>query len=342
MRIGVVGINHKIASLDLRERLAKACHKHFSPDNPFQEDHRFLLLSTCNRTEVYFSSEDLAASHSHLLSILRKEVHLDFEHKLYSYFGQDCFSHLARVTAGIDSAIAGETEIQGQVKNAYESRCRYGSLPYDLHFLFQKALKIGKHIRTQFQLGRGLPDIEHVILSTGLQSFGEDLWSLPTLFVGASEINQKICTFLKQRGMKNLTMANRTDERAKTFANRHEINTLKWNNLETWANYKWVIVGTKAPENILYPLPKRRCYPSLIIDLSVPRNVDPKVGKQKNVALYNIDQINRNVHHRELQLRDKLQLAEIYVADQVSRLTKSFKGSRKKKEQWLQILAKSQ
>src|SRR4051812_9744096 len=120
MRVGIVGINHKLADLKLRERLAKACQKRFGPFQAVHGDHHFILLSTCNRTEVYFSSDDLAATHSYLLSILRTDVEEEFDHKLYSYFGTDCFSHLTRVTSGLDSAIIAETEIQGQVKTAYE------------------------------------------------------------------------------------------------------------------------------------------------------------------------------------------------------------------------------
>src|SRR5262249_51645888 len=121
MRIGVVGINHKLADLKLRETLAKACQRRFGPGQSTHGSHTFILLSTCNRTEVYFSSEDLAQSHSYFLSILNQEVDEDFDQKLYSYFGKDCFLHLSRVTSGLDSAIVAETEIQGQVKSAYEN-----------------------------------------------------------------------------------------------------------------------------------------------------------------------------------------------------------------------------
>src|SRR5262245_20986881 len=116
MKVGVVGINHKLADLKLREQLAKNCQKCFGSLRAVNEHHHFILLSTCNRTEIYFSSEDLTTTHTYLLSILRMEVEGEFDHKLYSYFGVDSFCHLTRVTLGLDSAIIGETEIQGQVK----------------------------------------------------------------------------------------------------------------------------------------------------------------------------------------------------------------------------------
>src|SRR5262245_52879886 len=103
MRFGVVGINHKLADLKLREKLAKACQNRFLSSS-FHGDHHFVLLSTCNRTEFYFSSDDLAETHSYLLRILRQDVEDDFDQKLYTYFGTDCFLHLTRVTSGLDSA----------------------------------------------------------------------------------------------------------------------------------------------------------------------------------------------------------------------------------------------
>ena len=196
MRVGVVGINHKLADLKLREQLAKACQKWFGALNAVHDNHYFVLLSTCNRTEIYFSSQDLAETHTYLLGILRVEVEEEFDHKLYSYFGTDCFSHLARVTLGLDSAIIAETEIQGQVKLAYENTSEYHSMPKDMHFLFQKSLGIAKKLRSELQLGRGMPNLEHAILQTGKHMF-QNPEKASLLFVGASDINQKIFAFLK-------------------------------------------------------------------------------------------------------------------------------------------------
>lgn len=117
MRIGVIGINSKLASLQLRERLAKACQKHFALQNCLHGPHRIVQLSTCNRTELYFYSHDLAEAHTYILNVLRQEIQDEFDQKLYSYFGCDCFQHLCRVATGLDSAIIGETEIQ---KNCFK------------------------------------------------------------------------------------------------------------------------------------------------------------------------------------------------------------------------------
>lgn len=167
MRVGVLGINHKLAGLELRELLAKICYRRLHPGQSTHGEHSFVLLSTCNRTEVYFSSANLAETHSYLLSILRNDVNEDFDQKLYSYFGQDCLLHLCRVTAGLDSAIIAETEIQGQVKSAYELAQEFHVLPFELHYLFQKSLGIAKKVRTVLPTKPGLPDVGQAIFQTG-------------------------------------------------------------------------------------------------------------------------------------------------------------------------------
>ena len=150
MKIGMIGISTKSSELPLRELLAKACPKCLGGDSEAAAEYNVVLLSTCHRTEIYFSSEDLASTQTELLHVLRREIQEPFEHQIYSYFGIDCFVHLALVTAGMDSLILGESEIQRQVKMAYETACLYRALQSCLHFLFQKSLKIAQEARTGF------------------------------------------------------------------------------------------------------------------------------------------------------------------------------------------------
>jgi glutamyl-tRNA reductase len=314
MRIGVVGINHKLAELKLRELLAKACQRRFGAGNSTHGEHHFVLLSTCNRTEVYFSSEDLAETHTYLLRILRNEVLEDFDQKLYSYFGHDCFLHLSRVTAGLDSAIVAETEIQGQVKKAYESATEYLRLPYELHYLFQKALKIGKKVRSELPLQRGLPELEHAILNVGINTFSS-LTQINILFVGASEINQKILNYMHGKNIQNVTLCNRSVESAEAIAQTYNLKVLNWACISEWHSYDWIIFGTKSPEFIINKegLPKNNHSHKLIIDLSVPRNVDPKIGKDSRITLLNIDEINRTLSTRKKKMNNILNDAEEIV-----------------------------
>jgi glutamyl-tRNA reductase len=318
MHVGVVGINHKLADLRLRELLAAACEKRFGLGKWPQGEHAFVLLSTCNRTEVYFSSYDLPDTHSYFLNVLRQEVQEDFEQKLYSYFGSDCFLHLTRVTSGLDSALVGETEIQGQVKNAYENTKADVLLPTDIHFLFQKCLKISKEVRSTLPLSKGMPDVPHAIWKTGTDLY-PNATKARVLFIGASEINRKICHFLRNRGVENIAVCNRSQPLAHSFASEYNLDVIEWNQLHCWPEYDWIILGTKCPYYLILEddMPSNIIGSKLIIDLSVPRNVDPRVGRDERFTLLNIDQIHHSVNRHQRQLHDTLLLAEMMIASQI-------------------------
>lgn len=308
MRVGVLGINHKSADLNLREQLARACQKRFSPDYALFPAFSYVVLSTCNRTEIYFSSDDLPLAHTALLAVLRSEIKEEFEHRIYSYFASDCFFHLARVTAGIDSAILGETEIQGQVKQAYEVAALTQPLTKDLHFIFQKSLKIGKEVRSKAFLTRGLPELDDAILQAIKNTFTE-IYDKKVLFVGISEINHKIFERFKKEGFKNITFCNRTKEKLMVLEAREKISILDWQDQEKWNFYDILVFGTKSTQFLLdHALPGTISH-KLVLDLSVPRNVDPKVGKFPNISLLNIDQLNKTIERKRRQ--KKMFVAEV-------------------------------
>ena len=323
MRIGVLGINHKIADLNLRELLARACQKRFSPDSSTHGDNSFILLSTCNRTEIYFCSEDLALTHTYIIEVLRHEVGFEFDQKLYSFFGFDCFLHLCRVTSGLDSAIIAETEIQGQVKKAYELANQFVHLPHDLHYLFQKSLKIGKTSRTDYLASCNLPEIEQAIFNTAKLFFKNSL-APKILFVGFSEINLKIMRYLKTKDLKDITFCNRSQSKLETENETFKI--LPWNQLNSWVDYDLVIFGTKAPFSLAKASDfKEVNSKKLVIDLSVPRNVDPKVAKKNMVTLLNIDHINRLLNFRKIKLKNKILKAENLVFEATKQHIIAFK-----------------
>lgn len=294
MRIGVVGINHKLADLSLREILAKAFQKYFGGD---QAGFSYVMLSTCNRIELYFSSSDLAETHTSILSLLKREIEQDCDQKLYSYFGMECFLHLSKVAAGFDSAIMAETEIQGQVKQSYEQAQKTKQLPSTLHSLFQKSLQIAKFIRSKYNLGRGMPDIEHAIFQTGMHYFKTPR-EKSILFIGSSAINEKVLDYLHHKGCQNITLCNRTEENAEKIAQKYQIPVLPYNQLSRWIAFDWVILGTNAPNYLIHEKDLKETSSKLIIDLSLPRNADPRIAQHSKVQLLNIDQINRMLKFR--------------------------------------------
>lgn len=324
MHIGVIGINHKSADLSLREMLAKAYRCCFGDDSNEHVEHPFVLLSTCNRTELYFSSEDLTLSHSYFLGLLRPYVPLSFEHKLYSFFSYDCFTHLAMVTAGMDSAIIAETEIQGQVKNAYEKASQQRKLPSPLHYVFQKCLKIGKQVRTIFSLGRGMPTLPEIILQQCLKQHSHPEKNR-ILFVGASQVNDEVINTFEASSYENIDLCNRTLDRAQNYAKGRSIRVLPWEKLSKWHEYDIVILGTKSNQHLISDeLPKRPLKPTLLFDLCVPRNVAPELGVHQCISLYNIDEIDEMLQQKRRLKGREIFIVEKFILENVEKLMTIF------------------
>lgn len=329
MHIGVIGINHKIASLELRAALAQACLQRFSFGAAYLEGQACILLTTCNRTEIYFSSDNVAETHTFLLSLLRYDLRTEFDQKIYSYFGHDCLLHLCRVTAGLDSAIVAETEIQGQVKASYERAAAHISLPSALHYLFQKALQVGKQIRSSLSLGRGIPDLEHAIFQMGTQLFPV-IDNTKVLLIGASEVNIKILDFLKQKKLQNITLCNRSQHKCFKLAKTYQLNILAWQHLNTWHHYDWIILGTKAPHYLIWrtDLPENVGSHKLVIDLGMPPNVHPGLADDWRITLRNIDQIHQTLCMRKQLISSAIIQAEKHVASCAQRYAERFTAKR--------------
>jgi glutamyl-tRNA reductase len=318
MRVGVLGINYKSSKLNIREILAKTAHVHVASEIDFSMGFSYVLLTTCNRTEIYFSSDDLSNTHTELLKVLRKDVNIPFEHFLYSYFGSECFMHLAKVTAGADSVIFGECEIQRQVKKAYVTACQTQKLPSCMHYMFQKALKISKDIRSQFSLPMKGASLESVVMNL-YRAFFCHTASTTVLFIGNSEINRKIIAHVKGKGIDQIFLATRAPKVAESFCQKYHINLLQWQQLVSWPQFHMIVCGTNQKDFILhknevasYHEPARLIPTSLIIDLSMPRSVDPSIGLHPQISLFNIEEMNALIAQKQ-----KVGSNDIFLIDQM-------------------------
>ncbi len=321
MRVGVIGINYKTSSLDLREILARACRYSFSSNRFSFYTPGTVLLSTCNRTEVYFSAEDLSEAHGMILAELRQYVHVPFEQKLYSFFGTDCFCHLAKVAAGLDSAIVSETEIQCQVRQAYQVARHESSLSCCLHFLFQKSLKISKEVRSAFPLPRGLPTLEKVLFQI-VQKEKKTL-APKILFIGNSQINRQIISFFRAKQVGAFTLCTRYPEKAESLLQEGGIELANWSVLPRWMAWDIIICATQH-QNYLLQLDhvnhgKDTHKPSLIFDLSVPRNVDPRLPQHHLLHLFNIEQLAQIIDMERRQHLGEIDEAHRFVEQAVER-----------------------
>lgn len=323
MRVGVVGISFKSSELSLRELLAKAFERCFAGE----EHWNTVLLMTCNRTELYFSGEDLPEMHSEILTRLRKVVSAPFEHKLYSYFGGECFTHLATVASGFDSAILAETEIQRQVKFAYTSACLRSVLPSCLHFMFQKCLKIGKWVRTTMPMTDSQAGLEKLIFQLSRLLLPEK-GSPSVLFIGNSEINRKILSYVRSKGMEKITLCTRALHNAKELG----VRTVSWEELPRWHSYDIVISGTIQHQDYLLSSKMLPQEPQnrLIFDLSVPRNVDPLLQRHPNIQLYNIEELSQLIDNKRRISHTEIQHVETCIRQQVEKQLFLFQNKERK------------
>lgn len=313
LRVGVIGINYKSADLELHEALARGAQNLMGEKALFFR-HSVIPLSTCNRTEIYFSAENLAEAHSDLLALLRSTIDLPFEQRLYCYFGIDCLAHLCRVAAGLDSAILAETEIQRQVKVAYEKSACSHALPSALHFLFQKALKVGKTVRNKLELVRGSPSL----YGTLWQIAGEKKKGKKILLVGYSEINRGFAAFLARKGMQEVSFI--TTRPALVQREREKVYSR--DELQRWRNYDLIVAASKSDSYLIEGSSDNE---HLIFDLSVPRNVDPQVGKSSSIDLFNIEQINQRIELGRKSHRECLEKGEGLVWENALRLARIYR-----------------
>ncbi|MBB65663.1 MAG: glutamyl-tRNA reductase [Waddliaceae bacterium] len=327
MQVGIIGLNHKSAKLELREEFAAQCERRLADLMPSTLLSPFVLLSTCNRTELYFSADCLEIAQREFLDFLCSGLSDSVIDHIYSYLGIPCFHHLARVVSGLDSAVQAETEIQGQVKQAYLTASQERDLGSELHHIFQKSLRVGKKVRTELDFSRGYFDVQKAVSVLGEEHF-ECLTRPKILLVGLSEINQKVVHHLRNRGAQSLTICNRTDTRAKAFADEMDMSVLPWEEFHRWHEWDWVIFATKASHFLVrdqgHPIQS-----SLLVDLSVPRNVHPGLGELNGLSLVNIDQINCLIEERKADSSQGLRLAEQMVSEDVERHSKGFLEKRR-------------
>lgn len=310
LKVGVLGLNFKTADLSFLESIAKGA-SFFSDEKGIFFPHPIVLLSTCNRTEIYFSAENLAAAHSDLLAILRQNISNSFDQRLYSYFGLDCFIHLAKVTAGLDSAIVGETEIQSQVKNAYLRAQNYFKLSSCLHFVFQKSLRIGKSFRDKNQIKA--PSLYAIIWE--LCNFHQIHWDrAKILLVGFSDTNRKMGRFLFSRGVAPFFLSTNSPKSVDIFGCIAKDRSI----LKQWDDFDLLIFASSSHQYLIQEGGKKK---HLIFDLSVPRNVSPYLGQKEGILLYNIEQIHQIIQQKRTKMTPLVEAGEKAIAMEAMRHT---------------------
>lgn len=304
----MIGLNHKVAPVEVRERLAfgperipfalhEMMEKGEADDSAINE---VVLLSTCNRTEVYVQARDLAGAESGLQELLARHAGLPVEQLQrmeYVTRGDETALHLMQVAAGLDSLVLGENEILGQVRSASEMAQYAGTSGPILSALFRYAIQAGKRARTETAIGQGNISVACVVVELAEQVFGP-LNDRTALLIGAGKISSITARALVKAGLRCVMIANRTFERAQKLAKNLNGVAVHFDALdETLTQADIVICSTGAPHIVLHAdtvtkaQQARNGRPLLIADLAVPRDADPKIASIAGVRLTNIDDL---------------------------------------------------
>ncbi len=324
MKLFAAGVSHKTAPVEVREQLAVNQSELVDLARSVKllgHLDEIVLLSTCNRVEIYGTTRQTDSDIKSLLQLFCSEPR-DLESHIYLYEDADAVRHLLRVAAGLDSMVLGETEITGQIKNAYEIARNAGLTGRILNRLFQKAFQATKEIRTRTGIGRGTVSIK----STAVELIGKvDLSQQSIMVLGAGEMAENCVRLLVKKGAQSIFVSNRSFDRALDLATRCGGEAVCFGySLFEMRDVDVVIAATSSAETLLGRddvenlMKARRNRPLLLIDLSVPRNIDPAVGGLENVALYNIDDLEslarQGVQARERELVACDEIIEAHVA----------------------------
>jgi len=325
MALTVVGINHRGANLEIRERVAYRASEigeALSGLSESCEAREAVLLSTCNRTEVYIvenETDPVPVIWSALSERLGEEA------SGYGYVRRDkeAVAHLYRVASGLDSMVLGEAQIQGQVRDAWE-QCRAHAGPV-LNRLFQTSLGVAGRVRNETSVSRGAASVSSAAVQLAKQIFGS-LAGKRAMVLGAGEMAELALECLADQGVRTSIVANRTFERATEVAERHGAVAMHYD--ECWsalANVDVLVCSTAAPRTMVFvehvrpALGARGDRPLCILDIAMPRDVDPSVGELENVFLYNLDDLQAVVSANLERRRAELPTAEQLIAVEVGK-----------------------
>ena len=346
MEVLVLGLNHKTAPVELRERLSIPQGKIDETFESLERRRIFnerLLLSTCNRTEIYGTSDNFVESVRAAKSFFSEYSQLplkQFEDNLYILKQPDSVRHLFSVASGLDSMVVGETEIIGQVKEAYAAAHKLGQTGKVLNTLFQRSFKVAKLLRSDTQIGNGNVGVASIAVNLAEKIFGS-LDKTRAMVIGTGGIATQITQAMSGRGAIPMIVSHRHAERAEDLAKRFGGAAVNFEHYEAFIKDTDILIAaTGAPLLIIHEkevrawMKTRHERPLFLIDISVPRNIEPAVEKLDNVYLYNIDDLEaiaaENRVLRDSQLDQCTRLIGNQTGHFMSWFSKEFNGNQAK------------
>lgn len=335
MPIVVLGINHRTARVEIRERFAFAeavlpealdrlCRSGLADEA--------VIVSTCNRVELYVATpQSTANAREGLLSFISKfhQCPEPLSEAVYFLDEPHSIDHLFRVACGLDSMVLGETEVLGQLKRAYQIALRHRHTRTRLNKAFQKAFNVAKQARTQTQIQRGTVSVANVAVKLAENIFGA-LDDIHVMVIGAGDTSEKTARALISHGVQRVIVTNRTFERAQSLAAElggQAVSFLDWP--KVFEPIDMVISSTAAPDYVLDRqrlssfMKIRKNRPLLLIDIAVPRDIDPGANFLENVFLYNIDDLKAIADECLKQRQEEISRCEAIIQKNVRALLES-------------------
>jgi len=327
MSLITLGINHKTAPLKLRERLAftpQSLPEALSSLKKLGHVEEASILSTCNRTELYcVTSSDIDQEIIHWFSRFHGlEIDQIKEH-LYLYKHEETIRHAMEVASGLDSMVLGEPQIAGQMKDAYALANENGTIGQLLGKLFQRAFAVSKQVRTDTDIGSSPVSVAFAAVSLAKQIFG-DLKQTTVLLVGAGETIELATRHLHSQGVGNIIIANRSVERAQSLADKFNGQAISLQHIgEHLYRSDIVISSTASPLPIIgkgtveRALKQRKHQPIFMVDLAVPRDIEPEVSELDDIYLYSVDDlqsvIEENMENRQQAAQQAIEIIDVQV-----------------------------
>lgn len=331
MSVVTVGVSHKTAAVDLREKVALSTGKIsgiLSDLTARDEIDEAVALSTCNRSELYLAGPDPAAAEQHAHEVLVRHSRVG-ERELacarYLLRDDQASRHLFRVAASLDSMVLGESEIQGQVRDAWEQAMALGASGAQLNRLFRGALEVGKQVRSETAIGRGAVSVSSAAVDLARATLG-DLSRSSVLVLGAGRMAEATTRALVDHGAAGVVVANRTASTARALAERVGGRGVDLAHVGPELEIADIVISsTNAPhlilkrEDLASVVERRQERPMLLIDISVPRDLDPQLAGLSGVTLHDIDALERVVESNLNGRRREVDRGEVIVADAVAR-----------------------
>jgi glutamyl-tRNA reductase len=334
MNIIVVGLSHKTASVDIRGKVA------FAPNNmekplralvDLPDITEAIIVSTCNRVEIYATTHDIAGGIARIKRFLADYHNLELdtlESHLYSHHGEGAIRHVFRVAASLDSMVVGEPQILGQIKTAYGYAAEFRSSGIILNRFLHKAFSVAKRVRTETKIASSAVSVAFAAVELARKIF-DDLSDKTVMLIGAGEMCELAAKHFLNNGVRGVMVTNRTFERAERLADEFGGKAVQFDDLFEYMHKADIILSsTGAPHCIIGPkdldevMRRRKLRPMFFIDIAVPRDIDPKVNDVENVYLYTVDDLQDVVTANLQQRAEEAKKAEGIIEQEIGQFFK--------------------